>query len=87
MCACECGGFTVHARQVDSSFDISVHEVEVLGHLLEYEQVTGKEQLAVEDGRRRIFGLECLGRADQGLSAIPDRFLGQVVKDGGLLHA
>ena len=61
-----------------------MHEVEVLGHLLKNEQVTGKEELSVEDGRGGVLGLQRFSGTDEGLLAIVDRFLCQVIEDGGL---
>ncbi len=64
-----------------------MHEVEILGHLFEDEQVTREEELALKDGGRWVLGFEGLGSADQRLFAVGNRFLGEVVEDGGLLDA
>lgn len=50
MCANVVVGLTVHPREVESSVDVSVHEVQVLGHLLQNQEVPCKEQLALEHG-------------------------------------
>ena len=80
-------GHTVHPREVKPPVDIPMHEVEILGHLLQDEQVTGEKELALEHRRRWVPRLERLRCADQGLPTIVDGFLCQVVEDGGLLDA
>ena len=77
-------GLTVHPRKVDPPVHISVHEVEVLCHFLQDKQVSREEKLALEHGRRRILGLQRLGRADEGLSAVVDCFLRKVIENSRL---
>ncbi len=77
-------GRTIHSRKIDSPVDAPVHEVEVLGHLFENEQMASKEELSVEDGQRGVLRLQRFSGADEGLLAIIDRFLRQVIEDGGL---
>ncbi len=80
-------GHTVHPGEVHPSVYIPMDKVEVLGHLFQDEQVTGEEQLAVEDRRWWVLRLQRLRCTDKGLPAIVDGFLCQVAEDGWLLHA
>ena len=77
-------GLTVDPREVEPALDIAVDEIEVLRHLFEDEQVPRQEQLALKHGRRRILGLQRLGRTNQGLSAAVDSFLGEVIENSRL---
>ena len=54
MCANVVVGLTVDPREIEPAVDVSVHEVQVLGHLLQNQEVPRKEQLALECGRRWV---------------------------------
>ena len=61
-----------------------MNEVEILGHLFQNQHVPSQEKLALEHGRRRILGLQRLGRTDEGLSAVVDCFLRKVIENSRL---
>ena len=52
-------GLTIDSRQINPPVNVPLHEVEVLGHFLQDEQVTREEELALEHRRRRILGFQC----------------------------